>query len=221
MKPQKRGGYGMGIHTVISISRQFGSGGREIGRLLADACEVPFYDSQLISMAAEKSGMSKQVLENLDEKAASRFLYTIPSSIPTLGHASTAVYNMPLSDTLFLTQYEIIRQLADEGPCVIVGRCSDYILKEHPHHLSVFIHAPEEARAKRIARYEEIEVKEALSHISKYDKERKKYHDYYAAGTWGNAMFYDITINSTLLGIQGTAEILKEVVLKKESLETE
>ena len=210
----------MSIHTVISISRQFGSGGREIGRLLAEACQIPFYDSALISMAAEKSGMSKQVLENLDEKAASRFLYTIPSSIPTLGHASTAVYNMPLSDTLFLTQYEIIKQLAEKEPCVIVGRCSDYILKDHPHHLSIFIHAPEDLRAQRIAGYENIEIKEALSHISKYDKERKKYHDYYAAGTWGNAVFYDLTINSALLGIQGTVDHIKQFVESVEAHET-
>jgi cytidylate kinase len=209
----------MGIHTVISISRQFGSGGREIGRLVADYCEVPFYDSALISMAAEKSGMSEQVLENLDEKAASRFLYTIPTSIPTLGHPTTAVYNMPLSDTLFLTQYEIIRQLAQQGPCVIVGRCSDYILKDHPHHVSIFIHAPEEARSARIARYENIDIKEARSHISKYDKERRKYHDYYAAGTWGNAMFYDLTLDSTLLGIPGTASLIAHIVREKEGIE--
>lgn len=209
----------MGIHTVVSISRQFGSGGREIGRLLANMCDIPFYDSALISMAAEKSGMSKQVLENLDEKAASRFLYTIPSSIPTLGHASTSVYNMPLSDTLFLTQYEIIKQLAEEGPCVIVGRCSDYILKEHPHHVSIFIHAPEEVRAQRIAGYEDIEIKEALSHISKYDKERRKYHDYYAAGTWGNAAFYDMTLNSAHLGMDGTAGFIKQFIEAMEARE--
>lgn len=209
----------MGIHTVVSISRQFGSGGREIGRMLADICDIPFYDSALISMAAEKSGMSKQVLENLDEKAASRFLYTIPSSIPTLGHASTSVYNMPLSDTLFLTQYEIIKQLAQEGPCVIVGRCSDYILKEHPHHVSIFIHAPEDVRAQRIAGYEDIDIKEALSHISKYDKERRKYHDYYAAGTWGNAVFYDLTMNSAHLGMDGTANFIKSFIEALEARE--
>ncbi|MDD3822275.1 MAG: cytidylate kinase-like family protein [Sphaerochaetaceae bacterium] len=202
----------MGTKTVITISRQFGSGGREVGRMVAERLDIPFYDSILINMAAEKSGMSKQVLENLDEKAASRFLYTIPTSIPTLGHAATAVYNMPLSDTLFLTEYEIIKQLADSGPCVIVGRCSDYILKDHPDHLSVFIHAPEEARAKRIADYEHIETKEALSRISKYDKERRKYHDYYAAGTWGNAAFYDLTVNSSILGVAGTAGLIVKFV---------
>lgn len=209
----------MSIHTVISISRQFGSGGREIGRGLAEACEIPFYDSALITMAAEKSGMSKQVLENLDEKAASRFLYTIPSSIPTMGHPTTAIYNMPLSDTLFLTQYEIIKQLAERGPSVFVGRCSDYILKEHPHHLSIFIHAPEEVRAKRIAEYEKIEIKEAFARISRYDKERKKYHDYYAAGTWGNAFAYDLTVNSAKLGVNGTIAMLKQFIENIEEFE--
>ena len=206
----------MGSDTVISISRQFGSGGREIGRQVAQSLGIPFYDSALITMAAEKSGMSKQVLENLDEKAASRFLYTIPSSIPTLGHSATAVYNMPLSDTLFLTEYEIIKQLASEGPCVIVGRCSDYILKEMPNHLAIFIHAPQEARAARIAEYEKIDRKEALSRIAKYDKERRKYHDYYAAGTWGNAAFYDLTINSSILGVGGSVELVCSFVRQAE-----
>jgi CMP/dCMP kinase len=207
----------MGTQTVVSISRQFGSGGRLIGKDLAAALGIPFYDSALISMAAEKSGMSKQVLENLDEKAANRFLYTIPTGISTLGHATTAIYNMPLSDTLFLTQYEIIKQLAEQGPCVIVGRCSDYILKDHPHHVSIFIHADEEIRAKRIAEYEQITEEEAHSRISKYDKERKKYHDYYAAGTWGNAAFYDLTVNSGLLGIEKSVEIVQKFITLLES----
>ncbi|MCK9287417.1 MAG: cytidylate kinase-like family protein [Sphaerochaetaceae bacterium] len=202
----------MGIHTVISISRQFGSGGREIGREVAAQLSIPFYDSALIRLAAEKSGMSEKVLENLDEKAANRFLYTMPSGISTLGHASTAIYNMPLSDTLFLTQYEIIKQLAAEGPCVIVGRCSDYILKENHNHISVFIHADESFRAERIAEYEKISKEDAMSRISKYDRERKKYHDYYAAGTWGIASFYDLTINSGLIGIQNSVRMVLKFV---------
>jgi len=202
----------MGTRMVISISRQFGSGGRIVGKNLAERLGVPFYDSALITMAAEKSGMSRQVLENLDEKAANRFLYTIPTGISTLGHASTAIYNMPLSDTLFLTQYEIIKQLAQEGPCVIVGRCSDYILKDHPHHVSIFIQADEGFRADRIADYEHITKEEALTRIAKYDKERKKYHDYYAAGTWGNAAFYDLTVNSGRLGIEGTVQLIERFV---------
>ncbi len=202
----------MGINSVISISRQFGSGGREVGRKLAEELKVPFYDSALITLAAEKSGMSKQVLENLDERATSRFLYTPPSSVPAFGHPSTSIYNMPLSDTLFLTQYEIIKQLADEGPAIFVGRCSDYILKDHPFHISLFIHASEEVRAHRIAEYENISNEEALANISKYDKERKKYHDYYASGTWGIACNYDLTINSGKLSIELSVELIKEFI---------
>ncbi|MHC1692141.1 MAG: AAA family ATPase [Sphaerochaetaceae bacterium] len=210
----------MGIQSVISISRQFGSGGRAIGKDLASQLGIPFYDSALITMAAEKSGLSKQVLENLDEKAANRFLYTMPAGISTLGHASTAIYNMPLSDTLFLTQYEIIKQLAENGPCVIVGRCSDYILKDHPHHLSVFIHAGEDFRAGRVAEYEHITKEEALSRLAKYDKERKKYHDYYAAGTWGNAAFYDLTIDSGKLDIENSVKIIRQFVEMVEERDT-
>ncbi|MFA5514119.1 MAG: cytidylate kinase-like family protein [Sphaerochaetaceae bacterium] len=207
----------MKAKTVISISRQFGSGGREIGRLIAKELGIPFYDRALINLAAEKSGMDKQVLENLDEKAGNRFLYTVPSTIPSVGsHTPTTIYNMPLGDTLFLTEYEIIKQLAEEGSCVIVGRCSDYVLKETENHISVFIHAPEACRAKRIAEYEKISEKEALSRISKYDKERKKYHDYYASGTWANAPSYDLTINSSLLGLKESAAFICSFVKKFE-----
>ncbi|MFA5468646.1 MAG: cytidylate kinase-like family protein [Sphaerochaetaceae bacterium] len=202
----------MEINSVISISRQFGSGGREIGHGLAEALGIPFYDSALITMAAEKSGMSKQVLESLDEKATSRFLYTTPTNVPAFGHPSTTIYNMPLSDTLFLTQYELIKKLADEGPCVFVGRCSDYILKEHPYHISIFIHASQEFRAQRIAEYENIKKEEALSRIAKYDRERRKYHDYYAAGTWGVASCYDLTLNSGKLGIELSIELIKQLI---------
>jgi cytidylate kinase len=201
------------MRTVISISRQFGSGGREIGKGLAEHFNIPFFDSAIITMAAEKSGMNKEVLENLDEKASNRFLYTLPSGLPNLGQVpTTALYNIPLSDTLFLTEYEIIQKLASQGACVIVGRCSDYVLKDVANHVSLFIHAPEEFRTARIANYEKISEKEAASRISKYDKERKKYHDYYAANTWGIAAFYDFTINSGLLGIDKSVEVIASFI---------
>ena len=118
-------------------------------------------------MAAEESGMNKEVLENLDEKASNRFLYTIPTGLPSLGQITpSTLYSMPLSDTLFLTEYEIIQKLAKKGPCVIVGRCSDYVLKDFSNHLSVFIHAHEAQRAKRISEYENISEKEATSDLA-------------------------------------------------------
>jgi cytidylate kinase len=201
------------MNTIISISRQFGSGGREVGRGLAKFYNIPFYDSAIINLAAEKSGMNKEVIENLDEKASNRFLYTIPSGLPTMGQiAPSTLYNMPLSDTLFLTEYEVIQQLAKKGPCVIVGRCSDYVLKDFTNHVSIFIHASENFRATRIAKYEDITEKEADSRLHKYDKERKKYHDYYAANTWGNAAFYDVTLNSGVLGIDGSIKVIASFI---------
>ncbi len=201
------------MNSIISISRQFGSGGREIGKGLASFYDIPFYDSAIITLAAEKSGMNKEVLENLDEKASNRFLYTIPSGLPSLGQITpSTLYNMPLSDTLFLTEYEIIQQLANKGPCVIVGRCSDYVLKDFSNHISLFIHASESNRMKRISEYEKISEKEAESRLHKYDKERKKYHDYYAANTWGNAVFYDLTLNSGVLGIEGSIKVITSFI---------
>ncbi len=206
------------MNTIITISRQTGSGGREIGKGLADAFQIPFYDRELIAMAAEQSGMNEQIVENLDEKAANRFLYAVPSGLPSLSQAAaTGIYTMPLSDTLFLTEYEIIRSLSEKGPCVIVGRCSDYVLKDVENHISVFIHASKEFRTARIAGYENIPEKEAGAKIHKYDKERRRYHDYYAAHTWGNAEFYDLTIDSGRLGLAHSIELIRSYITLLES----
>ncbi len=206
------------MNTIITISRQTGSGGREIGKGLADAFAIPFYDRVLIAMASEKSGMNEQIVENLDEKAANRFLYAVPSGLPTLGQAAaTGMYTMPLSDTVFLTEYEIIRKLAEKGPCVFVGRCSDYVLKDVENHVSIFLHADKDFRAERIAQREEIEIKEAHSRIHRYDKERKRYHDYYAANTWGNAEFYDLTLNTGVIGIERAIEVISSYVTIREA----
>ena len=169
-------------------------------------------------MASEKSGMNEQIVENLDEKAANRFLYAVPSGLPTLGQAAaTGMYTMPLSDTVFLTEYEIIRKLAEKGPCVFVGRCSDYVLKDVENHVSIFLHADKDFRAARIAHREEIEIKEAHSRIHRYDKERKRYHDYYAANTWGNAEFYDLTLNTGVIGIERAIEVISSYVTIREA----
>ncbi len=205
------------MNTIITISRQTGSGGREIGKGLADAFGIPFYDRAIIAMASKESGMNEEIIENLDEKAANRFLYAVPSGLPTLGQAAaTGMYTMPLSDTLFLTEYEIIRKLAEKGPCVLVGRCSDYVLKDVENHIAVFLHADKDFRARRISEMEEIDLKEAESKIHKYDKERRRYHDYYAANTWGNPEFYDLTLNTGVLGIPKAVEVIASYISIRE-----
>ncbi len=208
---------GLVMNTIITISRQAGSGGREIGKGLAETFNIPFYDKEIIAMAAEKSGMNKEIVENLDEKAANRFLYAVPSGLPSLGQAAaTGMYTMPLSDTLFLAEYEIIKKLAEEGPCILVGRCSDYVLKDLPNHVSIFIHADKEFRAARIAEYESIGIKDAMNSLHKYDKERRRYHDYYAANSWGNAEYYDLTLNTGVIGIAKAIEIIASFVTIRE-----
>ena len=142
----------MAMETVITISRQYGSGGRFIGRKLAEALGIPFYDKELITMAAEESGMSKELFEKADEKAGSSLLYTLSMNSYLL-HGMAGVPDLPLNDKVFLIQSEMIRKVADKGPCVIVGRCADYVLREKENCLNVYIYSDLDDRVARATTY--------------------------------------------------------------------
>ena len=139
----------MANDTIITISRQYGSGGRFIGRKLAEALDIPFYDKELITMSAEESGMSKEIFEKADEKAANSLLYTLSMNAYLL-HGMAGVPDLPLNDKVFLVQSEVIRKLAAKGPCVIVGRCADYVLQENPNCVNVYIYSDMEDRVSRV-----------------------------------------------------------------------
>ena len=190
---------------IINIGREFGSGGRavaaELGRLLG----IPVYDNELITKAAEESGFSKQLFAGKDER---RSLFSISSFFSSGRYSMSDNY---LSDNeLFKIQGNVIRKLADESPCVFIGRCSDYILRDRNDTLDVFVCAPMEERITRICERENLSREDAEDLIIRKDRTRKTYYDYFTFGDWGMASNYDLCIDSSKLGIEGTARFIIE-----------
>lgn len=188
---------------IINIGRQFGSGGRlvaaEIGRILG----IPVYDNELITKAAEESGFSKDVFAGKDEK---RSLFSFSSFFSSGRYSMSDNY---LSDNeLFKLQGNVIRKLADESPCIFIGRCSDYILRDRTDCLDVFVCAPLEHRIKLVAERERLSAEDAEDLIIRKDRTRKTYYDYFTFGDWGVASNYDLCIDSSKLGVEGTARFI-------------
>lgn len=195
---------------VISIGRQFGSGGRKIGQILAEKLEIPCYDKHLIEEAAECSGMEKEQLEKADEMTVNRFFYSIPSQANRF-----TGYGKPVTDTLYVIQSELIRQYAEQGSCIIIGRCADRVLENRRNLLSVFIYAPLEARIEELKKRYETDHEEALYLIKQADKIRKNYYNYYTGKKWGEKSSYDLMIDSSRFSADEVAEIIKSVVQRK------
>ena len=200
------------MNTIITIGRQYGSGGREIGEKLAKRLNIPFYDRELLSRAAKESGFCEEMIENHDERPTNSFLYNLVMDTYSFGYNSSSFVDMPISHKIFLAQFDTIKKIADEGACVIVGRCADYALADYPNCFHVFIHADEEHKIKRLMdKYGMTEAK-AKDTINKKDKQRQSYYNYYSSKKWGRADTYDLTINSSRLGIDGTVNLLVQYV---------
>lgn len=202
----------MNSNRVITLSRQLGSGGREIGRLLAERLGYPFYDKELLVEAAKQSGLSREAFEEADEKPTNSFLYSLSVGSHMMSGAYTDYSQFLTNDQLFLRQAETIRRIADSGPCVIVGRCADYVLREYPGLLSIYIHADLGVRVKRIMQQEGLSEEKARSYVQKADKKRGNYYNFYTGKDWNRADSYDICIDSGKLGIQGTERLIEEIV---------
>ena len=207
------------MNTIITIGRQFGSGGREIGENLARHFDIPYYDRELITRVAKDSGFCQEIIENNDERPTSSFLYNLVMDTYSFGYNSSSFVDMPISHKIFVAQFDTIKKIADEGPCVIVGRCADYALTDRKNVLSIFICANDECRIKRIlSRHDEVKSeKEARDMMSKKDKQRQSYYNYYASAKWGHASTYDMTVNSSILGIDGTVKLISQFVEDFES----
>ena len=197
------------MNTIITIARQYGSGGREVGQKLAQILGVNCYDRSLLSLAAEKSGLSVEALQHAEEKAASSLLYTLVMS-SNMYHSSVDQFNVPINDKLFCAQSEIIREIAEKESCVIVGRCADYVLAEHPRCVRVFVHADFESRVKRICAEHSIPELEARERIVKTDKRRANYYNYYTSHKWGKVENYDLSLSTDKLGTDGAARFIVE-----------
>ncbi|MCB6413806.1 cytidylate kinase-like family protein [Dorea acetigenes] len=204
-------------NTVITIGRQFGSAGREIGYKVAKDLGIKLYDKEMLDRAAKESGICQELFETHDEKPTNSFLYSLVMDTYSLGYSSGSYTDMPINHKVFLAQFDAIKKIADEGPCILVGRCADYALEEYDNVLSVFIHADLNARIRRIARIYDLTDAKAKDMINKTDKKRSSYYNYYTNKRWGDAVSYDVSLNSSLLGIDGTAEAIKRLVEIKEN----
>ena len=192
---------------VITIGRQFGSGGRAIGQKLAKKLSIPFYDKELISIAAKESGINPEIFKNVDETAANSLLYSLSMGLYNF-NGPLAMGDLPVNDKLYILQHQIIKDLATKGPCVIVGRCADYVLKDNPHCINIFIHADIEYRKKRAITVHNIDEKRAESIINKTDKTRANYYSFYSGKKWGVTQNYDLCIDSSKLSDDQIVELI-------------
>ena len=200
------------MNSVITIGRQFGSGGREIGELVAEKFGIKCYDKELLARAAKDSGLCQEVFENHDEVPTNSFLYNLVMDTYSFGYNSSAYVDMPVSHKVFLAQFDTIKRLADEEPCIIVGRCADYALSDRDNLIRLFISADEKCKTKRIMERFDLSEQQAREMCIKKDKQRKSYYDYYSTKKWGHVNTYDLSINSSVLGIEGTADLIVQYV---------
>ncbi|MEG2429051.1 MAG: cytidylate kinase-like family protein [Oscillospiraceae bacterium] len=190
--------------TIITISRQYGSGGRFIGEQLANALGIPFYDHELIKKAAKASGYAEETFENAEQSATSSLLY----SLSLMGE-------LPLQDQVYIVQTKIIKEIAEQGSCVIVGRCGDYALRDFENATHIYIYSDLDIRAKRVAEFYSCQAKNVLDFVKKIDKKRSAYYNYYTGQKWGKVSNYELCIDSSKIGIEGAVNVIKEFVKYK------
>ena len=193
------------MNTIINVGRSFGSGGGYVGQAIASKLGIPFYDNELISKAAQESGYSPSIFEGGEKK---RSIFSV-SSFFASGRMSYLDNTYMNDDILFKVQSDVIRKIGDGGDAVIIGRCADYILRDLPC-LNVFVTGPEEYRIERIVKNEGISEEEAEKLIRKKDRIRETYYNYYTMGSWGSASNYHLCVDSSVLGIEGTADYIIE-----------
>ena len=199
------------MKQIITIGRQFGSGGHELGTRLAEALGVPYYDKDLLKRAAKESGLCEHLFENFDERPRS-LLFSL--AMDPYAFSNPAAPFGSVEQEIFLATFNAVKQVAAEGPCVIIGRCADYALREREDVLNLFIHAPLAERVKRIARVRGLSEAKAKDQINKMDKQRASYYNYYTSKKWGAVSSYDYCLDSSILGIDGTVELVRYILDK-------
>lgn len=199
---------------VITIGRQLGSGGREIGQKLSALLGISFYDKELIRLAANESGLKEELFEKADEKKRFSLFGGLLGLRDT--PSDEIFFNYYLTDeTLFKIQSDIIRDLAEKKSCLFVGRCADYVLKDHPRCLNLFISADIEDRIRRIAANQNLPENKAKDYFEKKDREREKYYNFFSNKEWGAAASYHFCINSSVLGIDETVDVIFQFAVKR------
>lgn len=203
---------------VINIGRQLGSGGSAIGRLLAEAMDAKYYDKEILHLAAKESGFTPEVFARHDERKG--FFHSLLGAVtPALNVGGGDFYGSAVSDEkLFHLQAEAIQHAAQEHPCIFVGRCADYVLRQHPRHMNVFITADPADRIKRICENMQVSEAEAEKLMTQGDTHRAAYYNFYTAGHWGAAASYHLCLNSSVCGIEGAVEIIRDFAQRKFNL---
>ncbi|MBO7304613.1 MAG: cytidylate kinase-like family protein [Clostridia bacterium] len=205
----------MAKKVIVTIARQYGSGGREIGEKIAEILNIPLIDRELVTDAASKGGLSEDIISRTDESAANSLLYTLATGSNVLGTAVHFGYKMPLNDKLFILQSDAIKEYAAKGSCVIIGRCADYVLREEPTVFRIFVYGDLEHRKERVlSRHPEIKSSQVIDVINKTDKRRASYYNFYTGNKWGKYDNYDMAINSSTFGIDESAKLISAAVKK-------
>ncbi|MDR1298806.1 MAG: cytidylate kinase-like family protein [Oscillospiraceae bacterium] len=196
---------------TLTISREYGSGGRQIGEKLAEELGFGFYDKSIIKMASERSGLSPDYIEKSEESIPNTFLFNLKHSAFT-NFDSISFYETPTSDKMFLAQSAVIKDIAAAERCVIVGRCADYILRENQGTVRVFIHANTDDRIERATQSYNLPSENAAAAIKKIDKSRANYYKYYTNRYWGDFKNYDLAINTSFTGTDGAVALIKTML---------
>jgi len=202
---------------IITISREYGSGGRYVGELLAKELDIPFYDKEIIQMVAKKSGLSEGFIEKSEETLPNTFLHNLKYSAYST-YDSIAFYDTPVTDKVFLAQSAVIKELAAQGSCVIVGRCADYILRDDPRLVTIFIRAGVDDKVNRAVEYYSLSSDKAPERIRKIDKSRRNYYKYYTNRQWGSFEHFDLAINTTFTGVAGAVAVIATMLREKSAI---
>ena len=205
---------------VVTIGREYGSGGYDIGKKLAEKMNIAFFDKEILTRAAKESGISKGILENHDEKTGSNYLFALADGVSYSAESAGFGLGMPLNHRVFLAQFDAITKIASEGPCVIVGRCGDYVLKERPNIIRFFLYADVEARIRRIMALEKITHIQAKDMVRRVDKQRQNYYNFFADGNWGQRRNYDLMLRTEGLTVDEAADLLAAYIRERKNLES-
>lgn len=196
------------MNKIITISRQYQAGGREIGKILAQKYNIPFYDSKIIGLAAKESGVADSFFEEPERNASNSLLYSIVRGMQYQHSYSTTPWS--LEETIYRAQSDIIKKVANEGPCVIIGRCADYTLRDRDDVVKIFVHANIDLRIKKASAELGVDYDDAEDEVIKKDKRRANYYNYHSDTKWGAVDNYDISINTTDLGTEKAAEVISK-----------
>ncbi len=198
---------------VLVLGRQYGSGGRDTGKRIAEALHIPYYDKELLAAAAGRLGFSEDIFKRADERKPSALRSMMGMNYGVMDTYSKSALS---NESLYAAQCEVIRAISKEGSCVIVGRTADHILRDHPNLISVFIHAPLDYRIQRVMqRHPEMSISEAKNLINKKDKNREKYYNYFTGRNWGHSANYHLSIDSSTISSESLNNLLENYIKNK------